>query len=81
MERQACQTGSGPTGAKGGRSKVDHRWRKQRTRKRRVLFDMSLDETGRKTRQDFNSTRQVQGLLQDFISSLASVLDLRVGFH
>lgn len=44
-------------------------------------LDISLDEPRRKTRQNFNSTRQVKGLLWDFTSSLASFLDLRVGFH
>lgn len=51
--------------------------------KRSVLldeFDIPLDEPGRKMRQNFTSTRQVQGLYWDFNSSLACFLNLRVGF-
>lgn len=56
--------------------RVDGRWTNQ-GQKRCVLqdgFNIPLDEPGRITRhRNLNSTRQHQGLLWDFISSLASL--------
>lgn len=83
-----AQVNNGETGLSNrkwsyGCQRVDGRWTNQ-GQKRCVLlneFDIPLDDPGRETRQNFNSTRQVRGLLWDFTSSLASFLELRVGFN